>query len=101
MTRRLVFAPEAAADLRAGHRWYESQQRGLGKAFTLAVQHATTTVHRSPDRFRVAFGPFRRALVRRFPFEVLYTFDDEFVVIHLVFHTSQDPSKWRERLGIS
>jgi len=39
--------------------------------------------------------------VRRFPFEVLYTFDDESVVVHLVFHTSQDPSKWRERLGIS
>lgn len=101
MTRKLVFAPEAAADLRAGHRWHESQQRGPGQAFKLAVQVATTAAHRSPDRLRVAFGPFHRALVRRFPFEVPHTFDDEFVVVQFVFHTSQNPSKWRERLGIS
>lgn len=101
MTRRLVFTPEASADIRSGHRWYEAQQRGLGKAFKLAVQLATAQVHRSPSRFRVAFDPFRRVLVRRFPFEILYTFDDELVVVHLVFHTSQDTSKWRERLRIS
>lgn len=101
MTRRLVFTPEAAADIRAGHRWYEAQQPGLGEAFKQAVRLATTQATRSPDRFRVAFDPFRRVLVRRFPFEVLYTFDDALVVVHLVFHTSQDPSKWRERLRVS
>ena len=44
-------------------------------------------------------GPSHRAFVRRFPFEVFYQFDDKLVVVHLVFHTSQDPGKWRERLG--
>ena len=43
---------------------------------------------------------FRRALVRRFPFEVFYEFDDTRVIVHLVFHTSQDPAKWRARLGL-
>ena len=33
--------------------------------------------------------------------QVIYEFDAERVVIHLVFHTSQDPGKWRERLGLT
>ena len=98
MTRRLVFTPEAAADIRAGHRWYEAQQAGLGNSFKLAVEIASAQALGSPERFRLAFDAFHRVLVRRFPFGILYTFDDDFVVVHIVFHTSQDPSKWRERL---
>jgi len=97
--RRLIITPEASADVKAAHRWYESQQRGLGREFRIAVEAATSRLQRSPERFRIASAPFHRALVRRFPFEIFYEYDDERVVVHLVFHTSQDPTKWRERLG--
>ena len=98
--RRLIVAPEAGADIKAAYRWYEAQQPGFGRQFKLAVEAVTSRIHRAPESFRVASDHFHRALVRRFPFEVFYEFDDERVVIHLVFHTSQDPAKWRERLGL-
>ena len=69
--RRLNLSSEAGADIKAIFRWYELQQPGLGREFRLAI-----------------------------PFEVFYEFDGERVVVHLVFHTSQDPDKWRERLGL-
>ena len=96
--RRLI-TPEASADVKAAYRWYESQHRGLGREFRLSVEAATSYLQRSPERFRIAAAPFHRALVRRFPFEIFYEYDDARVVVHLVFHTSQDPEKWRERLG--
>jgi plasmid stabilization system protein ParE len=98
--RQLVFSKEAGADIKAAYRWYEAQQPGLGREFRLAVEAATSRMQRSPERFRVVSEPFRRALVRRFPFEIFFEADDERVVIYLVFHTSQDPGKWRERLGL-
>jgi plasmid stabilization system protein ParE len=98
--RRLIVSREAGADIKATYRWYEAQEPGLGQRFRLALEAAITQVHRNPERFRIALDHFRRALVRRFPFEVFYEFDNERVVIHLVFHTSQDPDKWRARLGL-
>ena len=99
--RRLIVSREAGADIKATYRWYEAQEFGLGLQFRLAVEAATSQVQRTPERFRIASDHFRRALVRRFPFEVFYEFDDERVIVHLVFHTSQDPEKWRARLGLS
>lgn len=42
---------------------------------------------------------FRRALVRRFPFEVFYEPAQDCITIYSVFRGSQDPQKWRARLG--
>lgn len=98
--RRLVVSRQAGADIKAVYRWYEDQRPGLGREFKLALEAAVTRIQRTPESFRIAFEPFHRALLRRFPFEVFYEFDDQRVVIHLVFHTSQDPGKWRERLGL-
>ena len=99
--RRLILSREAGADIKATYRWYETQQPGLGREFRMAVEATTSRIQRSPASFRLASDTFHRALVRRFPFEIFYEFDDERVVIHLVFHTSQDPGKWRERLGLT
>jgi plasmid stabilization system protein ParE len=41
---------------------------------------------------------YRRALVRRFPYAVFYEYAEETVTVYCVFHTSQDPEKWRQRL---
>ena len=98
--RRLIVSREAGAEIKSTYRWYEAQQSGLGAEFRMAVAAATSQIQRAPERFRVASDHFRRILVHRFPFEVFYEFDDERVIVHLVFHTSQDPAKWRARLGL-
>ena len=99
--RRLIVTREAAAGIRTAYQWYETQEAGLGREISRAVEAAVTRGQRNPQSFRVASDPFRRALVRRFPFEVFYEYDAEQVVVHMVFHTSQDPAKWRSRLGLS
>ena len=48
--------------------------------------------------FPVALDEFRYVPIRRFPFEVFYESDDEEIVVYAVFHCSQDPNKWRNRL---
>jgi len=41
---------------------------------------------------------YRRGLVRRFPYAIFYEYANGTVTVYAVFHTSQDPEKWRRRL---
>ena len=49
--------------------------------------------------YSAAIEEFRRAPIRRFPFEIFYELTVDSVTIYSVFHYSQDPQKWRKRLG--
>jgi plasmid stabilization system protein ParE len=46
----------------------------------------------------VVHETYRRALVRRFPYAIFYEHAGDVVTVYSVFHTSQDPAKWRQRL---
>ncbi len=41
---------------------------------------------------------YRRALIWRFPFAILYESARAEVTVYAVFHTSRDPEKWSHRL---
>ena len=40
----------------------------------------------------------RRCLTRIFPFAVLYTIEQDFILIVAVMHWSREPGYWRDRL---
>jgi len=72
---------------------------GSGRISCGASRACVLTLQRHPRLFPVAIDEFRRALIRRFPFEVFYEPIDDAIVIYSVFHCSQNPEKWRKRLG--
>ena len=49
--------------------------------------------------YPAAIDEFRRAPIRRFPFEIFYEMNVDNIAIYSVIHCSQDPQKWRKRLG--
>ena len=42
---------------------------------------------------------YRRAIVHRFPYVVFYEFGVDTTTVYSVFHSAQDPRKWRIRLS--
>lgn len=48
--------------------------------------------------YEFAHETYRRALVRRFPYAIFYEYFENVTTIYAVFHCSQDPKKWRDRL---
>jgi plasmid stabilization system protein ParE len=83
MTRPLVLLPEAEEEVRAAVRWYESRPAGLGVEFIGVVQHALSRIADAPDQFAAwAADPrYRRAVVSRFPFVVVFEDRSEAVEI--------------------
>jgi plasmid stabilization system protein ParE len=99
MIERVVYTPEAENDVAESYDWYEGCEPGLGEDFLRCVEACVLGIQRHPQLYPVAVDEFRRALVRRFPFEIFYEADNERIIIYSIFHCSQDPQKWRSRLG--
>jgi toxin ParE1/3/4 len=98
MTAELVIAPEAAQDLDEAYGWYEGRRAGLGEEFLSCVDACIQAICRLPEMHARVHKEYRRALVRRFPYVVLYEYAAGTVIVYCVFHASRDPQKWRERL---
>lgn len=97
MTPRLVFRPEAEAELLGARAWYEGERVGLGAIFAAAVETTVTAILQNPLAYPRVKGDTRRALVRRFPYAVYFRpIGDEIVVLALM-HGRRLPRRWRSR----
>lgn len=99
MIRQVIFTPEANNDVAESYGWYEEREPGLGEEFLRAVEACISTIQRYPSMYPVARDEFRRALTRRFPFEIFYEAHHESIIVYSVFHCAKDPEKWRKRLN--
>lgn len=98
MTPRLLFRPEARAELLEAQVWYEERAVGLGQEFARAIEAAIATIARTPRRFPAVHGEVRRALLRRFPYQLLYRLEaDGDILIVACFHHRRDPARWQQR----
>jgi plasmid stabilization system protein ParE len=97
MTPRFFFRPEARDELRAAQDWYEARSEGLGLEFARAVDGIVAAIARAPLTFPQVHGPVRRALMRRFPYQVLFLPEGDAFVIVACFHHRRDPLGWRSR----
>jgi plasmid stabilization system protein ParE len=100
MAANLVVLPEADQDTTDAANWYEWQRPGRGRKFSARVQDCIRAILRTPRAFTAIAGPYRKAVVRRFPYVVAYRYDDatDTVTVVAVFHTSRDPNDLLRRL---
>ena len=98
MLEKVIFTPLASEEVAHAYNWYEERDPGLGEEFLRCVEACLAMVCRQPSMFPPVRDNFRRALIRRFPYEIFYESTLDGLVIYSVFHCSQDPKKWRKRL---
>ncbi len=98
MTRRLIIRPEAEAEMGDAFDWYEERFSGLGSEFLMCLDAVFSAIVRSPQQFPLVHRVVRRALTRRFPYEVLFVENKERIVVLSVFHAKRNPKRWQERV---
>ena len=95
---RIEFHPEALAEFRDAAEYYEKQQQRLGRRFTNAIEDAIAHIGESPTSWRVIEDDVRRYLTKVFPYAVLYSIEDGYVLIVAIMHCHREPGYWRSRL---
>ena len=97
MSHELIIRPEVEAEISETFSWYEDRASGLGSEFLLSVDALMNSIVRNPQQYPVVHKTIRRALVRRFPYQVFVLDEEETVVVIAVFHARRNPRHWQER----
>ena len=92
------FHPEARTEYREAAAFYEKCQSGLGAAFTLEIEATIKRILESPTRWPLFEQDVRRCLSHTFPYGILYTVEDNAVLIIAVMHLRRKPGYWLNRL---
>ncbi len=94
----VIFTPPARAELIDTQDWYENEAPGLGRRFRQAVDTVIERMSSNPRQFPVIYRNVHRALLRRFPYALMFVIDpDDTLTVIACFHGSRDPAHWQKR----
>jgi plasmid stabilization system protein ParE len=86
----------AKEDLSDASKWYEQQQKGLGKRFLKEVKEAIDTISKNPLIFQIRYDDTRIYFTKTFSYGIHYQYvaEKNEVQIKAVFHTSRNSDIW-------
>ena len=84
-------------DIKQSAKYYEDAVIGLGKAFLEIIEEAVENIIQYPKSSGIIKKPYRRYLIKRFPFGVIYTEDIYAIFIVAVMHLKRKPYYWLEK----
>ena len=96
---RYEFHPAALEEYREAALWYAEREPQVAQNFVASVEEAIARIVEAPQRWRVVDEDVRRCLTRVFPFGILYTIEDDFLLIVAVMHFSRAPGYWKSRIA--
>ncbi len=94
---RYEFHPEALEEYNEAGFYYARKEPGLDLRFIISVENAIERILEEPLRHRMFEQDVRRCLTRTFPYAILYTIEDGFILIVAVAHLSREPGYWKRR----
>ncbi len=93
MAIELLFTPETHVDIDEAYAWRRDRRPGLGKKLLENIADTLQGI-----LYEIVEDSYRQALVKRFPYSIIYGYDSTNVTIYAVTHTARDPAVWRQRL---
>ena len=75
--------------------WYELQAKGLGKRFKKTVMNQVQNIKRNPTWFLIEADHIYKAYVPKFPFKILFTLNEDIIVIWPIAHMHRKPWYWQ------
>jgi plasmid stabilization system protein ParE len=90
--------PPAAAELRAAAKYYEERVRGLGFDFITEVRETISRIIAQPEAWQLLDEGIRRCRTHRFPYGIIYTVENDHVLVLSVMHLHRHPDSWRKNL---
>lgn len=97
MPRRIVVRPAAVEEAKTAQQWYAERLPTLGDAFVDALEATLNRIEDDPFAYPAAHRSLRRALLRGFPYAVIYRVTGEELLVVAVMHERRHPRRWMGR----
>lgn len=78
--------------------FYNSESDGLGSVFLQEVLNALERIANYPDAWHPLSVNTRRCQTRRFPYGLIYTKHEDFILIISVSNLHREPNHWGDRI---
>lgn len=92
-----IFHPEVALEIKASFEWYEAQGTGLGGDYLAELESAYEAIEQFPNTWPKFKKNFRRFLLRKFPYSVIYRAANDEIYVVAVMHNHRKPDYWGGR----
>ena len=93
----VYFHYEADSELGEAVSFYESRLVGLGISFTAEVRSSVGFISNNPDAGSPLGSKLRMVIVKRFPYSVIYRWDEKSIFILAIAHHRRRTGYWKGR----
>lgn len=93
----LTFNPEAEIEYEDALAWYFQRSPDVADRFEAAIDRAVEAIKANPTMFPLCDQIHHFALVRRFPYIIVYRVDDREARVIAVAHAKRRPGYWSNR----
>ncbi|MBW7898248.1 Plasmid stabilization system protein [Candidatus Brocadiaceae bacterium B188] len=97
---KVIFTNLAKLELEDATAFYELEYLGLGKRFKQEVKKSIKRIIEYPKACSIERGDVRKCLLHKFPYKILYSIEDDHILIIAIAHLHRKPDYWIEREGI-
>jgi toxin ParE1/3/4 len=77
--------------------YYNTQQIGLGEKFIKEIDQYSEIIKKYPQSFAIYTANTRKAVLSTFPYNIIYSIQEDEVVIFAVAHQHRFPDYWFSR----
>lgn len=95
---RIEYHPAIEAELAEIRDYYNERSQSLGYDFINEFERQVLRIAAMPSRWMVVRADTRRALMRRFPYVILFRLIDDGIRITVIKHERRHPSVGIERM---
>nr|VFK18882.1 MAG: Plasmid stabilisation system protein [Candidatus Kentron sp. LPFa]VFK33453.1 MAG: Plasmid stabilisation system protein [Candidatus Kentron sp. LPFa] len=89
---------EAEVELWEAVAYYEDRVQGLGLDFETEIERSVRTIAEHPECWPLRQDGTRRYLTHRFPYLVVYAYENGHVWILAIAHCKRRPGYWHNRI---
>ncbi len=89
---KFIIQEEANNEIIQAYLWYETKQEGLGEKFIDALETCYVAIDINPNTFEKKYKFQRQAIIKNFPYVVMYEQEENKIIIYAVFNTHQEPT---------
>ena len=93
----VIFHLDIELEVKASYEWYQNQAEGLGEDFLTELESAYQAILELPNTWPKFHSGFRRFLLSKFPFSIIYRLTQETIFVVAVMHNSRKPRYWVDR----
>ena len=95
---RIIFINKASDELHAAVKYYNKERPGLGFEFANEIRSTLSRMRLHPEIWVEIDSGIRRCIVKRFPYAILYLYENSQIVIIAVMHMKKKPDYWKARI---